>query len=60
MPGLSPIDVQAARQVLMDLLAVVERNELAADGPLGRVMRAHLQGALAALDAVQGSKMRHD
>ncbi len=52
--------MQAARQVLMDLLAVVERNELAADGPLGRVMRAHLQGALAALDAVQGSKMRHD
>jgi len=54
MTGLSPSDAQSARELLADLLAVVDRHELAADGPLGRQLRAHLQGALAALDAVQG------
>ena len=58
MTGLSPSDAQSARELLADLLAVVDRHELAADGPLGRQLRAHLQGALAALDAVQGSSVR--
>ena len=57
MTGLSPSDAQSARELLADLLAVVDRHELAADGPLGRQLRAHLQGALAALDAVQGSSV---
>jgi len=52
MAGLTPSDAQAVRELLSDLLAAVERHELAAEGPLGRQMRAHLQGALAALDAV--------
>jgi len=57
MTGLSPSDAQSARELLADLLAVVDRHELAADGPLGRQLHAHLQGALAALaalDAAQG------
>ncbi len=58
MARLSPRDVQAARELLAELLAVVDRHELAADGPLGRQMRAQLVGALAALDAVQGSEPR--
>ncbi len=57
MTGLSPSDAQSARELLADLLAVVDRHELAADGPLGRPLRAHLQGALAALDPVQGSSV---
>ncbi len=57
MTGLSPSDAQSAQELLADLLAVVDRHELAADGPLGRQLRAHLQGALAALDAVQGSSV---
>jgi len=57
MTSLSPSDAQSARELLADLLAVVDRHELAADGPLERQLRAHLQGALAALDAVQGSSV---
>ena len=54
---LSSSEARAAGELLADLQAVVDRHELAADGPLGRQLRAHLQGALAALDAVQGSSV---
>jgi len=60
MPGLSPSYAQAARELLADLLAVVDRHELAADGPLGRQLRAHLQGGLAVLDAVEGPRLRRE
>jgi len=53
MSSLRGEDLAAARTMLTNLLKVVERNELAADGALGRQMEAHLRGALAALDAVR-------
>jgi len=44
MPGLSPSDAQSARELLADLLAVVDRHELAAYGPLGAWVRKGEQG----------------
>jgi len=39
----------SARGLLIDLLAVVDGHRLAADAPLGRELRAHLQGTLTAM-----------
>jgi len=53
-------DAQAARELRAELLAVVDRHELAADGLLGRQLRTHLQGALVVLDAVEGPRLRRE
>jgi len=58
MSRLSPSDAQAARALLADLLAVVDRHELEADDRLGSQMRAQLHGALAALDALEEPRHR--
>ncbi len=60
MAGLSSGDAQAARELRAELLAAVDRHQLAADGLLGRQLRADLQGALVVLNVVEGSRLRRD
>lgn len=60
MARLSPRDIRAAHELLTELLAVVQRGELDADGPLGSQLRGHLQGAVAALDALEGSEPKDE
>lgn len=53
-------ELVACQRLIKDLLEVIERHDLAADGELGRQMEAHLRGALVALEAVDGGTAARD